>query len=153
MKQAKRVSGSRSSVVPTSNHGQSPPHAEDFEQVILGSIILEAESQQVKTVLSKAKPYHFYNESHQRVYSALTGLLKQGIPIDILTVTEQLRKNGDLDSVGGPFFISQLTGRVASSANIEYWFRVVYQKFLQREIIRIGSVSYTHLTLPTNREV
>jgi len=138
MKRAKRVSGSRSSVVPTSNHGQNPPHAEDFEQVILGSIILESESPQVKTVLSKAQPYHFYNESHQRVYTALTGLLKQGIPIDILTVTEQLRKNGDLDNVGGPCFISQLTGRVASSANIEYWFRIVYQKFLQREIIRIG---------------
>ena len=121
------------------NHEKTPPQAVDFEEVILGCVMLEAETDSVKTVLSRLKPVHFYKESHKMVCKAIKDLEVQCFPIDILSVTEQLRKNGNLEIVGGPFFITQLTCRVSSSINIEYWFRIVYQKFLQREIIRIGT--------------
>lgn len=152
MRRTKHNAESRSSPLLTSNHGHSPPHAVDFEEVLLGAIILEAKTSQVKTVLSKAQPYHFFKKSHQRVCFALKSLFKQVLPIDILTVTEQVRKNGDLDDIGGPLFITQLTNRVASSANIEYWFRIIYQKFLQREIIRIG-YEKSDLALSNNTDV
>ncbi len=120
------------------NQDKSPPQSVDFEEVILGSIMLESQAEHVKTVLPKIQSYHFYKESHQKVSKAIKELYEQDFPVDILTVTEQCRKNEDLEAMGGPSFITQLTGRVASSVNIEYWFRIVYQKFLQREIIRIG---------------
>jgi len=72
------------------------------------------------------------------VCKAIKALYQEEMPIDILTVIERLRKHGDLRTVGGPIFVTRLTNRVVSSVNIEYWFRIIYQKFLQREIIRIG---------------
>lgn len=117
---------------------KSPPQALDLEQAVLGSVMLEAQSEHVKDVLSKLLPCHFYLESHQLICRAIKELFSRDMPIDILTVTEQCKKNGSLGSVGGPYAITMLTSRIASSANIEFWFRVVYQKFIQREIIRIG---------------
>ena len=116
----------------------SPPSAVDLEEVILGGILLEAGTDHVKKVLSRIQPYHFHKRSHQVVCKAIKDLHKLDFPIDILTVTEQCRKNGDLDIAGGAYAITNLTTRVVSSVNIEYWFRIIYQKFLQREIIRIS---------------
>ena len=112
------------------NNDKSPPSAVDFEQAILGSIILEAMADHVKKVLQKLRPDHFYKESHQLVFKAIKDLNEQDFPIDILTVTEQCRKNGNLDLAGGPYGITMLTSRISSTANIDYWFHIVYQKFL-----------------------
>ena len=120
------------------NNDKSPPNAVDFEEAILGSILLEAQADHVKKVLQKLRPDHFYKESHRLVFKAIKDLYEQDFPIDILMVTEQCRKNGDLESVGGAYAITILTSRISSTANIDYWFHIVYQKFLLREIIRIG---------------
>ncbi len=120
------------------NNDKSPPSAVDFEEAILGSIMLEAQSDHVKKVLQKLQPDHFYKETHQLIFKAIKHLNEQDFPIDILTITEQCRKNGDLESVGGAYAITMLTSRISSTANVEYWFHIVYQKFLLREIIRIG---------------
>ena len=114
------------------------PKAVDLEEVILGSIILEATTDHVKAVLPKIQPYHFFDEHHKTVCKAIKSLHNDDLPIDLLTVIDQLGKNGDINAVGGKGFVTNLTARVASSVNIEYWFRIIYQKFLQREIIRIG---------------
>ena len=114
------------------------PKAMDLEEVILGSIILESTTNHVKAVLPKIQPYHFFDTSYQLVCKAIKILYQEELPIDILTVIERLRKHGDLRTVGGPIFVTRLTNRVVSSVNIEYWFRIIYQKFIQREIIRIG---------------
>ena len=114
------------------------PKAVDLEEVILGSIILESTTDYVKAVLPKIQPYHFFDKRHQRVCKAIKSLLEDDSPIDMLTVTDQLSKNRDIEAAGGQGFVIKLTSRVASSVNIEYWFRIIYQKFLQREIIRIG---------------
>jgi replicative DNA helicase len=120
------------------NPDKCQPSAVDFEQAILGSVMLEPQADHVKTILQKLWPEHFYLKSHQLIFNAIRSLNEQGFPIDILTVTEECRKNGVLESAGGPYGITMLTSRISSTVNIDYWFRIVYQKYLQREIIRIG---------------
>lgn len=122
---------------PSIETGILPPQAVELEQAVLGAILLE---QKAAYICSKIlKPPHFYKEAHQLIYSAIAVLTSRNEPIDILTVTEELRNSGDLELTGGAFYISFLTNRVASSANIEYHARIVQQKFLLREQIRIAS--------------
>ena len=138
MRQVKNSNDNDSTTSPLLISDSFLPRALDLEEVILGSIMLEAETVHVKTVLTKLQSYHFFEQSHQVVCKAIKILYQEELPIDLLTVIERLRKNGDLVTAGGPVFVMQLTSRVAGSANIEYWFRIIYQKFLLREIIRIG---------------
>lgn len=118
-------------------HGKLPPQAVDLEEATLGALMLERDA--VTDVIEILKPEAFYKEAHQRVFGAIQKLFEKGEPVDILTVTAQLKKTGELDIVGGPYYISQLTNRVASTANIEYHSRIIIQKFIQRELIRISS--------------
>ena len=85
------------------------------------------------------KPECFYEKAHELIYAAIVDLAVQQLPIDMMTVTEQLRKRGDLDQVGGPYYIAQLTSKVASSAHIEYHARIIAQKYLARELISFSS--------------
>lgn len=117
--------------------GKVPPQAIDIEEAVLGAILMEKDA--VITVLDILKPESFYKDAHQKIYNAIVELSTKEKPIDILTVTEELRSNDELESVGGPFYITQLTNRVASSAHIEYHSRIVAQKYIQRELIRISS--------------
>jgi len=117
--------------------GKVPPQAIEIEEAVLGAILIEKDA--VIAVLDILKPESFYKDAHQKIYNAILELSTKEKPIDILTVTEELRSNDELESVGGPFYISQLTNRVASSAHIEYHSRIVAQKYIQRELIRISS--------------
>lgn len=120
-----------------SDHGRVPPQAIDLEEAVLGAMMLEQNA--LTNVIDILKPEVFYKESHQKIFSAIHQLFGGGQPVDILTVTEALKKRGELDLVGGAYTISMLTNRVASSANVEYHARIVLQKYLQRELIRISS--------------
>lgn len=117
--------------------GKIPPQAIDLEEAVLGAIMLEKDA--VLEVIDILKPESFYKEEHQKIYQAIINLSSASKAIDILTVTEELRKNKVLDEVGGPVFIAQLTSRVASAAHIEFHARIVAQKFIQRELIRVSS--------------
>ncbi|MCK4630837.1 MAG: replicative DNA helicase [Bacteroidales bacterium] len=117
--------------------GKVPPQAIDIEEAVLGAILMEKDA--VISVLDILKPESFYKDAHQKIYNAIVELSTKEKPIDILTVTEELRSNNELENVGGPFYITQLTNRVASSAHIEYHSRIVAQKYIQRELIRISS--------------
>jgi replicative DNA helicase len=119
------------------DHGRVPPQAPDLEEAVLGAMLLEQNAQ--TNVIDILKPEVFYKESHQKIFSAIHGLFADSQPIDILTVTQELKKRGELDLVGGAYYISMLTNRVASAANVEYHARIVIEKFLQRELIRISS--------------
>jgi replicative DNA helicase len=90
------------------------------------------------TVVEIIKPECFYVEAHQRVYKAMQSLALKSSPIDLLTVVEELKFREDLEFVGGPYFVTRLTNAVVSSANIEAHCRIVLQKFIQRELIRIS---------------
>ena len=119
------------------NHGKLPPQAVDLEEAVLGALMLEKEA--VNTVIDILQPQSFYKEIHQKIFAAIQDLFQRSEPVDILTVTHELKNRGELDVVGGPYYITQLTNRVASAANIEFHARVISQKYIQRELIRISS--------------
>lgn len=118
-------------------HGKLPPQATDLEEAVLGALMLEKEA--VNSAIDILQPKSFYKEAHQKIFSAIQELFQRSEPIDILTVTNELRQKGELDLVGGPYYITQLTNRVASAANIEFHARIIAQKYIQRELIRISS--------------
>lgn len=123
--------------VPVSEMGKLPPQAIDFEEVVLGALMIEPDAYSlVGDILIEAS---FYKETHQKIYGAIVSLFSKSQPIDLLTVCEELRKKGDLDEIGGPVFITNLTTNVASAAHIEYHARIIQQKYLQRELIRAAS--------------
>jgi replicative DNA helicase len=117
--------------------GKIPPQAVDLEEAVLGALMLEREA--VNEVIDILKPESFYKESHQKIFEAIHDLFQRSEPIDILTVTAELRKKGELEIVGGAYYISFLTNRVASSANIQFHARIISQKHILRELIRISS--------------
>ena len=116
--------------------GKVPPQARDLEEAVLGAIMLEKSA--FDTVIEILKPECFYTESNQRIFRAMQSLATKSLPIDLLTVVEELKVKEELDLVGGPYYVSKLTNAVVSSANIEAHSRIVLQKFIQRELIRIS---------------
>jgi replicative DNA helicase len=117
--------------------GKTPPQAIDLEEAVLGAILLDREA--LPAVIDILKPDSFYKPAHAEIYRACLSLLTKGDAVDILTVTEQLRTNKSLESVGGSYYLVELTNRVASSANLEYHARIVAQKALAREQIRVAN--------------
>lgn len=118
-------------------YGKLPPQAVDLEEAVLGAIMLEKDA--VLSVLDILKPASFYKDSHQKIYKAILDLSMKEKAIDILTVTEELKKQKSLDEVGGPLYITQLTSKVASAAHLEFHARIIQQKYIQRELIRVSS--------------
>ena len=117
--------------------GKMPPQAVDFEEAVLGALMIEKDS--IFTVASILAPEVFYKDEHCKIYSAIERLFMAGKPIDLITVPEELRKLGYLDEIGGIAYITQLSSRVASAHSIEYHSRIVKQKYLSRELIRVSS--------------
>lgn len=118
-------------------HGKVPPQAIDLEEAVLGAMMLEKDA--VSAVIDILQSKVFYKESHQRIFSAIARLFGKSEPVDILTVTNELRNSGELEMVGGPYYITLLTSRIASAANVEYHARIILQKHIQRELINISS--------------
>lgn len=118
-------------------HGKLPPQAIDLEEAVLGAMMLEKDA--VTAVIDMLHPDVFYKEAHQAIYTAIHKLFSSNQPIDILTVTNELKSSGNLELAGGAYYITQLTSRIASSANIEYHAGILMQKHLQRELIRIST--------------
>src|SRR6188768_822885 len=127
----------RSSIdLSTMVYGKVPPQAKDLEEAVLGAIMLEKSA--FDSVVEILKPECFYVDAHQRIFKAMQGLAIKSLPIDLLTVVEELKFREELDLVGGPYFVTKLTNSVISSANIDAHSRIVLQKFIQRELIRIS---------------
>ncbi len=117
--------------------GKVQPQAIDLEEAVLGALMLEKNA--ITIVSDILRPESFYKEAHVIIFKTIQDLFSRAEPIDILTVTAELRKRAQLDIVGGAYYITMLTNRVASAANIEYHARIIAQKFIQRELIRISS--------------
>lgn len=117
--------------------GKTPPHDLETEETVLGSIMLDQDA--LSDIVDVLKPEHFYDRRNGAIYSVMLDLYDQNAPIDILTVTNALAKSGAIDEVGGKNHVAALTQKVASSAFIEYHSKIVVQKFLLRELIRIAS--------------
>lgn len=119
-------------------HGKVQPQAVDFEEVVLGAMLLEPAACRVALSAIKS-PDIFYKDQHKHIYSAISALYEKNHPVDITTVTQELRRSGKLEESGGAYYVTLLTNRVVSSANIEYHIAILQQKWLRREMIRIFS--------------
>lgn len=117
--------------------GKLPPQATDLEEAVLGALMLEKNA--LTEVIDILKPETFYVEAHQRIFEAIYRLFQKNSPIDLLTVISELRSMGVLEIVGGAYYITHLTDRVVSAANIEYHARIISQKYIQRELIKVSS--------------
>ena len=117
--------------------GRIMPQARHLEEAVLGAIMLEKESFDVVSGILKEES--FYIDTHQRIYKAMRQCYEENQPIDILTVVEQVKLNGDLETVGGAYYIAALTNKIASSANLEYHSRLLAQKYLKRELISLSN--------------
>ncbi len=118
-------------------HGKVPPQAVDLEEAVLGALMLEKDA--LTTVIDILQAGSFYKDAHNRIYASIQRLFQRSEPIDLLTVKNDLQKVGELEMVGGTYYLSQLTNRISSAANIEYHARIISQKHIQRELIRISS--------------
>jgi replicative DNA helicase len=113
------------------------PQATDLEEAVLGALMLEKDA--LSAVIDVLKPELFYDERHKRIFEAIQSLFQKSKPVDILTVTTELRSSGNLEMIGGAYYVTYLTNRVTSAANIEYHARIISQKYIQRELIRIST--------------
>jgi replicative DNA helicase len=118
-------------------YGKIPPQARELEEAVLGAILIEKDA--ISYVSDILKPESFYVDAHSTIFRAIQGLFGKSQPIDLLTVTEELRKNAKLEEIGGAYYLSELTNKIASSANVEFHARIIIQKFIQRELIRISN--------------
>ncbi|MEM6398158.1 MAG: replicative DNA helicase [Bacteroidota bacterium] len=114
-----------------------PPQAIDLEEAILSAILIDREA--MTKVLDTIQPEAFYTDAHKAIFRAMRRLFEKSQPIDLLMVVEELKKSEDLELVGGPAYLAQLSTKVTSSANVEYHARIVTQKFIQRELIRAST--------------
>ena len=121
----------------TEGLGKLPPQAIDLEKAVLGALMLEKDA--LTAVVDILKPESFYKDQHKEIYAAIHELFNNSEPVDMLTVTNQLRKDAKLEFVGGAYYITELTRGVNSSANIEFHARIVSEMSIKRELIRISS--------------
>ena len=117
--------------------GRKPPQALPVEEAVLGALMLEKDAPM--RVMDSLIGEAFYHDSNQLIFSAIRRLFEAGQPVDVLTVCDNLRSKGELEQAGGAFYITQLTNKVASSANLEFHSKILLQKYVQRELIRVGS--------------
>lgn len=117
--------------------GKIPPQAVDLEEVVLGAMMIDKKG--VDEVIDILQPEAFYKQAHQYIYEAIIKLFESSDPIDLLTVSDQLKTDGKLESVGGEYYLVSLTQKVASSAHIEFHSRIILQKYIQRSLIKISN--------------
>ena len=117
--------------------GKVPPQAVDLEEAVLGAMMIDKKG--IDDVIDILHPDAFYDARHQEIYRAIYELFQNSQPIDLLTVSNLLKKNAKLDAIGGDFYLIRLTQKVASSAHIEFHARIILQKYIQRRLISISS--------------
>ncbi len=122
-------------------NGKTPPQALDLEESVLGALMLDQNA--LTNIIEILRPEFFYKLEHQIIFKSIVVLFESAQPVDILTVVEQLRSDGKLEEAGGAYYVSQLTNRVVSAAHIEFHARILSEKFIQRELIRISTETLT----------
>ncbi|NRR93420.1 replicative DNA helicase [Winogradskyella undariae] len=139
MKQPNAVQGYKvdKSTIINLEKGKIPPQATDLEEVVLGAMMIDKKG--VDEVIDILSPDAFYKEAHKHIFEAIFKLFENSEPIDLLTVSSQLKKDQKLEVAGGDFYLISLTQRVSSSAHIEFHARIILQKFIQRSLIKISN--------------
>lgn len=139
MKQPNQIQGYKvdKSTIINLEKGKIPPQAIDLEEVVLGAMMIDKKG--VDEVIDILSPEAFYKEAHKTIFEAIFKLFENSEPIDLLTVSSQLKKDAKLDLIGGDFYLISLTQRVSSSAHIEFHARIILQKYIQRSLIKISN--------------
>ena len=119
--------------------GKLPPQVPELEEAVLGALMLEKDAYSI--VSDILKPESIYSPVHNIIYGAIQGLAVQQKPVDVLTVVEELKRRGELESAGGAVYVAELSEKVASAAHIEYHSRIIAQKYLARELITFSRMS------------
>lgn len=132
-----QTTNSRQGNVINLERGKVPPQAIDLEEVVLGAMMIDKKG--VDEIIDILHADAFYKEAHKAIFEAIIKLFESTEPIDLLTVSTQLKKDGKLETIGGEFYLIQLTQKVASSAHIEFHARIILQKYIQRQLIKISS--------------
>ncbi|MET0759522.1 MAG: replicative DNA helicase [Flavobacterium sp.] len=117
--------------------GKLPPQALELEEAVLGAMMIDKKG--VDEVIDILQPDAFYKDAHKHIFEAIFQLFTDSQPVDLLTVSSQLKKNAKLELAGGDFYLIQLTQKISSSAHIEFHSRIILQKFIQRSLIKISS--------------
>jgi len=117
--------------------GKLPPQALDLEEVVLGAMMIDKKG--IDEVIDILNADVFYKQGHKFIFDAIVKLFEESSAIDLLTVSNQLKKDGNLEKSGGEFYLIQLTQKVASSAHIEFHARIILQKYIQRSLIKISN--------------
>ena len=117
--------------------GKIPPQALDLEEAALGAMLIDEKG--VNEVIDILSPEVFYKKSHQLIFESIQRLFRESEPIDLLTVSADLKKNKNFEVIGGDFYLIGLSQKVSSSAHIEYHSRIIQQKFIQRKLITISN--------------
>lgn len=117
--------------------GKLPPQAKELEEAVLGALMLEKDAYSI--ISDILKPESFYDPVHQVIFGSIQGLAVQQKPVDVLTVVEELKRRGELETAGGAVYVAELTDKVASAAHIEYHSRIIAQKYLARQLISFSS--------------
>lgn len=120
--------------------GKVAPNELPLEEVVLGACLMELEA--LHSVIPILKPESFYKLEHQKIFNAIATLYSKTSPVDIMTVVNFLKKSGELELVGGAYFISKLTDRVGGGSNTEFHARIIQQAFIKRELIRVAGDVY-----------
>ncbi len=126
----------RREVVPPSE-GRVPPQAIEVEQAVLGSMLIDREA--VPKVLEVLDQESFYRDAHAKIFQAMTALFERSEPIDVTTVAEELRRRGQLDAVGGALYLTELTMKITSAANVEAHAYIVLEKAILRKLIEAST--------------
>jgi replicative DNA helicase len=120
-----------------SNLDRLPPQSLDSEQAVIGGLLVSGEA--ITRVIDLLEPEHFYRKAHAVIYAAMLDLFDKNEPIDIVTVSQYLKDEGKLENVGGRQYITDLSLSVATTANLEYYARIVQEKALLRSLIKAGT--------------
>jgi len=120
-----------------STEGRVPPQAVDVEESVIGAMLIEKEA--IAKAIEILDDTAFYKPAHQSIYRAVMGLFERSEPVDLITLTEELRRRGDLEKIGGEYYLTELTTKISSAANVEYHAHIVLERALMRQLIHASS--------------
>lgn len=113
--------------------GNKPPQALDVEEAVIGSMLIEPNC--VDEAMEELTPSCFYDEKHRMIFTAISALVNEHSSVDVLTVTQKLKSQGNLEIIGGPVALARLSQKVGAAAHVEYYIKILKQKCIQRELI------------------
>lgn len=137
MKPARRYPDRKASSETHTPPGRIPPHSMEAEESVLGSILLD--NQAINVCLERIRPEDFYKAAHQSIFEAMTALTEKREPIDIITLGQQLRSMGQIESIGGAQALSYLASSVPNAANVAYYARLIKEMAIRRRLIHESS--------------